>query len=266
MTNKKAKELDLVKNYDIEGLKLGDIIEPLRPLLATGSFVVDSEKGKIVQRRPYTADWDGPWYHTKHHPDCDCGLWHKIMFDYFKFVPSGCMTCWKVVVRPKYLEDLLLLLEMQEEIDMPSKCGIESRTTVFGTYGGYFYNRSQEDGQKCHELVCKKCQEYGIKFLQGKDGPVLPLLKRGCTEFEMELGPSDKWKQTPEQKALEQILTNHVEIASGTQPGISKAHTVHSFIKQAYSLGDPTVWQFNDNKPFYKPYVTYHKKECGEYA
>jgi hypothetical protein len=255
------KDLDLGANYNIEGLKLGDIFEPLRPLLATGRMVLDSKTGKIRYKHECLADWDSPWLHVKHHPEAHCGLWHRVMFDYFKFVPSGCMTCWKVVIRPRYIEDLFKLLEMQLEMDVPSKCGTELRPNVFGAYGGYFYQRSMEEGQERYEQVMKKYKEYGIKLLIGRDGKeVKPLLKRACTEFEMELGPSDKWIQTKEQMALEKIISKHVHVVSLGQPNVNKPHVVKEWIEQAYSLGDPTVWQFNDNKPFFKDYVTYHKE------
>ena len=251
---------DLTEEYNHAKFELGDIFEPLRPLLQSGAYMMDTSTGKIRPRVQNMSDWDGPWIHTMHHPEADCNLWHKIMFNHFNFVPSGCMSCWKVVVRPRWLEDLFKLLELQIEIGKPSKCGTELRPTVFGVYGGYFYQRSKEEGQERYEQVVRGCEKYKINFLIGKDGPVKPLLKRGCTEMEHGIGPSDKWKQTPEQKMLEEILTKHVESNKFPQPKVNRVHIVSQWIKQAYSVGDPTVWQFNDNQPFYPSYVTYHKE------
>ena len=73
-------------------------------------------------------------------------------------------------------------------------------------------------------------------------------------------GPSDKWILTKEQKALETIIENHMDLDGYVQPNVTKPHIVRNWIDQAYSLGDPTVWKFNDNKPYYPSYVTYHKE------
>lgn len=251
---------NLADEYDYGKYRLGDLFEPIRDALSTGRFVLDAQTGKIRPREKFLSDWDTPWFHTKHLDGANCGLWHRFMFDYYNFIPSGCMNCWKVVVRPQWLEDLFKLMEFQLELDKPSKCGVELRPNVYGVYGGYFYNRSKEEGQERYEEVVKGCEKYNINFLIGKDGPIKPLLKRGCTEFEMEKGPSDQWKQSPEDKLLEEIICKHTDISPLEQPRVNRVHVIRKWIEQAYSVGDPTVWMFNENQPYYKPYVTYHQE------
>lgn len=250
----------ITDEYNFGALIHSDFMEKMRTLLDTRQYVLDTESGKIRPRHPHLSDWDGPWFHVRHHPEADCNLWHKVIFNNFKFIPEGCLSCWKVVVRPQWLEDLFKLLEFQLELDRPSKCGTELRPNVYGAYGGYFYNRSKEEGLECYKTVIEGCKKYKINFLIGKDGPIKPLLKRGCTEFEMEKGASDKWDITPQDKELEKIVTMHVDANKYPQPKINRVHIVRQWIDQAYSIGDPTVWKFNDNQPFYPSYVTYHKE------
>ena len=104
---------DLTEEYNFSTLVRGDFMEAMRPLLSTFRYVLDAKTGKIRPKHPGVSDWDGPWFHVKHHPEADCNLWHKIIFDYYHFIPEGCLSCWKVVVRPRWIEDLFKLLEFQ---------------------------------------------------------------------------------------------------------------------------------------------------------
>jgi hypothetical protein len=208
-------------------------------------------------------------------------LWHQIIFDLIslkqpaekQFVPRNCLSCWKVVVKPRTLEQLFHLLELQKASGRPSKCGIEPRESVNGLYGGYFYNRSIDAGLECY---------YAVSEMMTADTVLAPLLdevdddgkttrlilKRACTEFEHAVGPSDKWPEdynsvSPEQAAIEDIVERWVatDDVVRAQPENVKWNVMRRWIEWAWMHGDPTYAKFTGGKPLYPPYVTYHPRK-----
>jgi hypothetical protein len=188
-----------------------DIIEHLRPLWEGAGFKLRESDGKLIGKSQ--AAIEAPWHYIKECWECDCFTWHHVIFEYIskrlvigrKFVPSGCQECFKVVVRPATIKQLFALEKMQIAMDLPCKCGIEVRNYVHGLYGGYFYTRSLEEGLKRYLEVR---QAVNANVLLGSDVPVI--LKRGCTEFEMECGPSDQWQTTPEQLKIEGMVDRYL--------------------------------------------------------
>ena len=266
--------MDEGKNTGTEGsyysqVSNDDIIGHLRHLLSSGAFKLRDSDGKIEITTPAMV-WDTPWHHISHDPFLDCHKWHKIMFELFSltaregksFVPTACQQCWKVVVKPRTLLGLFALMNLEIELDRPSKCGIEIRPTVHGLYGGYFYNHSLEDGLECYKLVkdrVSKTLHLGTDQNGGKiDTPVI--LKRACTEFEAKVGASDKWEITPEQIRIETLVNRWLvsDSTMRTQPAHAIAHVHKSWIEYAYMNGDSTYLNFTGGEPLYRPYVTYH--------
>jgi hypothetical protein len=179
------------------------------------------------------------------------------------FITTACLNCWKVVVKPKTIIQLLDLYEIEKSMGVPCKCGTEHRLTTTTLYGGYFYNRGQEEGQRRYEEVRALVDEH-----LGEDVPVI--LKRACTEYEIgspsgpkPWGPSDKWPElTEEQKELERlVLENFPPTGFNTpQNDIIIANVIQRWIHHAYKHGDMTVRELTGGNPLYKPYVTYHNE------
>ena len=242
-------------------LKSNDVVEWIKPLIQQAGWKWREADGKIeAQIKPCVADT--PWHHVKHDHRLKCGLWHQIMFDlvcprlpvHQRFVPSKCQNCWKVVVRPKTLVQLFALRDLQKAMDRPSKCGIERRDSVFGLYGGYFYNVGLPEGKECFNLV--RDAVSSDKFL-GPDVQVF--LKRACTEYELEHGDSDKWQITEEQLHIEALIERWVVVddTEVRQPEKMIHHVWKKWIEFAYACGDETYAQFTGGKPLYPPYKTY---------
>lgn len=217
--------------------------------------------------------WDYPWHHVKHTDQVDCHLWHRVMFDVVneslptekKFVPSKCQECWKVVVKPKTLKQLFSLLDLQIKLDRPSKCGIETRPGVKGHYGGYFYNRSFDEGVECYKEVrdnIKKSRILKPLLKEVDENGIYKriLLKRGCTEFEYLLGRSDMWSVTEEQLEMENLIEEafYRQLSSEMQPQFVINHIHRKWIEFAWDRDDETVMQFTNGKLINPPYVTYH--------
>lgn len=245
-------------------LKGHDVMSWLKPLWSTNNWTINSD-GKLEVVRLHTA-MDSPWVHHGHTGWARCMLWSRIMFygvslkmsqhfaDGNPWVPSGCQKCWKVVVRPQNLAQLFALDELEINLGRPSKCGIEVRDSVFGLYGGYFYNLGQDVGQECYQAV----RDAVDKEIES-DVPVI--LKRGCTEMEHIVGPSDQWTISEEQQIMEDLINKWVVDPQDNddQPGPVVWRIKRKWIEYAYKNGDETYKLFTGGKPIVPGYVTYHE-------
>jgi hypothetical protein len=237
-----------------------DIIGLAKPLLERAGYKMRWGDGKFHADLSMTHET--PWVHVKHDGTLDCHTWHALMFDVIfkvageKFVPAECQQCWKVVARPQTLLGLFAIGEIQTRMNRPSKHGIELRETVHGLYGAYWYNHSLEEGRECYRMVR---QAVDAEPLLGPDTPVL--LKRACTEYEMECGPSDEWEVTEQQKNIEDLVNNTFVRDPVAQPQpdhmIRRIH--RRWIEFAYAAGDETYKHFTNGHPVHPPYVTYHE-------
>lgn len=263
MANSKILYLEADKN---------DLIEKF--LMHNPDYWMRLEDGKITHER--RMSWDTPWIYVKPPKWQNCHLWHKIYFDLIyqkRCVPIGCQSCWKVVIAPRTLEELFATYCLQTLLNHPSKCGTETeRENTNKHYGGYFYNHSEEEGRECYKQVVKAVTEIEVfqKVILGapitvrfnKDPMPKIILKRGCTEFEQHVGPSDKWTVTPEQAEIEEIC-NGVFVddrLNPVQPDFAIAHIMKSWIHQAYKVGDETYKLFTNGNALFAPPVTYHQK------
>ncbi len=264
----------LIKEYDVRQMVKFDLIGKLKTLLNKGGYVLRPEDGKIVIAIPSKV-YDGPWIYTRPDPDKNCALWHRVLFNLVEVFPTKCLDCWKVVVRPKTVKQLIALLEVQETL-YPGfcKCGIEVRKYVHGNYGGYFYNSSKEEGLESYRIVRALVDEH---LSTGVD----VTLKRYCTEFELKFGPSNEIEATLERGFFindegktvtvptrdeidiwEGIVENAFDLHSeqSPQPGIVKMHVVKGWFERAYEIGDKTCLEFSNGEAFFTKPITYHEE------
>lgn len=227
-------------------------IELCRPLIDKGWYLDTDDRLKA----PSKPAIDIPWVFAVQDDSRKCNLWHGIFFNLLGLLPSPCLQCWKVVVRPQTLEDLFELHEIQKEMGWPSKCGIEIRRTVCGLYGGYFYTDSKPQGQKMwsfvrHEVDQRLWPETSV------------ILKRGCTEFEHHFGNSAKWdeliddNQIYTEKKLDSFIDSNERLE---QPKIVKRAVFNRWIEWAFRSGDMTYLKFTGNKSLVPGYKTYHEE------
>lgn len=238
------------------------LVRKLKPLLERAGYILRPSDSKFVPR-VVSVSWDAPWVYVKSLSDARCDLYHRIFFNVLKHVHSYCRSCWKVVVRPQNLVQLFDLYELEREIGVPCKCGVEKRTSVHGLYGGYFYTRSKEQGLERYKEVRGLVDEQ-----LSPDVPVI--LKRYCTEFEIGgdgiegFGPSDQMPDcTKEEREMEKYIETHFPRVgtSNPQPDHLSANVMMSWIEYAFAHGDQTYLEFTDGKKLTKDYVTYHEQK-----
>jgi len=235
-----------------------DIIERLKPLLGHGWKIDPATRKIAVGVQGLT--WQTPWFHQRGVANKVCGLWHQIMFNQWGFVPRGCQECWKVVARPRTLKELFQLQDVQRKLDRPAKCGIEVRSYTPAHYGGYFYNASLDEGKECYKIVREAINE-------AISPDVKVILKRGCTEMELNAGPSALWKFTKEQVELEEYITARVDYSFGidnSQPDFLLNQLYKRWTLWAHSHNDMTYLEYTDGNVLYPPPVTYHEGDLNE--
>jgi hypothetical protein len=256
------------KNSYYGQLKRRDTLTMLKPVITASGWKLRFGDGKADPE--YSIPAYAPWHYVRHLKRADCFMSHHILFNVVAkqtsrpFVPSFCHHCWKVVVRPKSLAGLFALLDIQKNHpdleQYACKCGIERRPTVFGAYGGYFYNTSFEAGMQCYKTVRRVVDETDRL---GEETPVI--YKRACTEYELAIGPSHLWEPpTPEQLEVEENIANTIVREAPTQPTMPQhvIDNVHrNWIEFAFFVGDPTYLEYTGGIPLVRPYVTYHDRD-----
>lgn len=210
-----------------------------------------------------------PWHYVHLDYENDCWMQQSVLFKIVshqtnrKFAPSHCHQCWKVVVQgapgndkmPMTLRGLFALLDIELALNRPSKCGVEVRHYTSAQYGGYFYCHSLEEGLQRYKEVRKAIDDHP---LLGPD--TFCILKRGCTEFELALGPSCDYNATPDQLDLEKRIKAHIH----TDPNIhaqppSIVKRVHKrWIDHAIAIGDLDYLHYTGGYRVYPAPVTYH--------
>ncbi len=228
-----------------------NLINICKPLLDSGWYL-DTD-GKLKSQSKIATNM--PWVFAAQDDYRKCNLWHGVFFNVFGWLPSPCLECWKVVVRPTTLKDLFELHEIQKDLGLSSKCGIEVRESVCGLYGGYFYADSMDEGKVIFLEVQKEIEQR----FSDKTAPVI--LKRGCTEFEHHFGDSKNWDnkvtnhQIMMEKKLDRFIETHEKIA---QPQVVKDAIYKRWIEWAYAAGDKTYQQFTGGQNLYTPYRVYN--------
>ena len=196
---------------------------------------------------------DTPWLHAPvfipktREAGVDCGIltiFHNYVFQQ-KAVHSFCMECYKVVVIPESLAQVHKIAEWQSTLGLACKVGAERRTYTQRVWGAYFYCRGVEEGKERYKMV----REWVDENL-GKDIKVF--LKRACTEFEQNLGDSDKWEKIEHQDELEKEGLEEVfnyELSKDFQAENIRHHVWD-------------IWDDWDRKN--QPPVTYHDEKSVE--
>jgi len=154
------------------------------------------------------------------------------------------MECYKVVIVPETLDHVHKIAEWQDSLGVACKVGAERRNYTQRKWGAYFYCRGIEEGRERYKMV----REWVDENL-GKDIKVF--LKRACTEFEQNLGDSDKWKPLQYQDEIEKEALEVIDYLPAVE-------------EQAAPIKHH-VWDiWDDWDRMNRPPVTYHDEKTVE--
>ena len=224
-------------------------VAALEPLVRSGWMW--GTDGKFRMSNP-SQPYDTPWLHNpiripgSEEAGGDCGLftlYHNYVFQQ-KSIHSFCMECYKVVVVPESLEQVHKIAEWQDGLSVACKVGAERRAYTQRVWGAYFYCRGVEEGRERYKMV----REWVDENL-GKDIKVF--LKRACTEFEQNLGRSDKFEMLPDQEIIEKEGETVIDYVLGPS---SQADAI---IHHVWDVWDD--WDRQNQAP-----VTYHDEKTVE--
>lgn len=221
-----------------------------------GYMFLDTKKHVYTRKSP-GINVISPW--VGEHPGSEPCIWcGKVLMELFGLLPSPALDCYKIVVRPRTVIELMALQKLQAQGKLSSKCGCEPRPEVGANYGGYFYTRSLEEGLKVKAIV------RGI--VDKAIDPAVPVfLKRGCSEIERHppkgYGPSDKWELQPGQeifeKKLREVFDDSFRTSGATQPEDLKREIIESWLYFAHDRADFSYLEFTNGRYLYPQFVTY---------
>ena len=254
-----------------------DVIEALDGYLLGNGWHISRETGRICATT--AIDHTRSWVYVNPDDNRHCDLYTAI-FNAIHVVPERCLSCWKVVVKLDTVAQLMALLSELvnfcagwEGKGRYCKCGMEERQWVPYRYGAYFYCDSEAEGQQRYKEVFDLMAAHPLlaPLLDKKDDrgrTTAIILKRYCTEFELKLGPSDRYppKKTEAQRMLEAKIMEAVDRPEGNQrqPKYLIEHCIRRWLQFAWDRGDMTCKLFNAGGNLYTPTVAYHppaKKE-----
>jgi hypothetical protein len=193
------------------------------------------------------------WMYVANGPPLGCGFLIDFMFRHAyaeTAVPDGCSGCYKVKVVPRTLRELVAAWQTAKGIACRSKWGTDLNNPYSqNVYAGYFYT----NGLDAARALLKLAREAF-----GDDPKIDPdiamTIKRGCSEYEAKLGPSDRYRFTPEMAAVEALLKSRFrERKAERYPSMVAAH----WIETAFRIGDDTYLDFTGGKRLRRKTVAY---------
>lgn len=109
----------------------------------------------------------------------NCERHKKIFYDY-NIIPEYCFSCFKILIKPESIIDLIKIYIIFDNLDLISKnerkCMIETRDKVEGVYKAFIYCKTIKESNEILEIVKKL-----IKKNLGKNLNIE--IKRGCSEY-----------------------------------------------------------------------------------
>jgi hypothetical protein len=238
---------------DILNVRVGNrtIGENLQQVIAAG-VLRQGDDGSLTLVPPNSPDLFMKILNGRAPP---CGFLNRFMFRMIyeeAAVPAGCEHCYKIKVVPRTLRQLVAGYEIALGIDRVSKWGIDFYNRYNqDTYAGYFYFDGLEGARALFPHLRKAVDEHG------KLGPDVPvLIKRGCSNYEAVLGPSDTFAFRPELRDIEDYLRSRLRMEKD-KPNALAPLLYGKWVPFAFQIGDETYLDFTDGKPLYRKSLTY---------
>jgi hypothetical protein len=219
----------------------GTVRDNIRDGIETGDLVEDAD-GRLRVRLP--TDRSTSWARAGQERKLNCQFSINFLFPYVykkTAVPMGCRACFKVKVVPKTLRQLVAAWGMAKEFPWRSKWGVDIDNAYSqDIYLGLFYVGSLEEARAVHGQVRTAIDAHPLL------GPQIAMsIKRGCTDYEVALGPSDKFEFAPERAALEERL--FAQFRETTKSGPRPVPLAH-WIDVAFRIGDETYRDFTGGR------------------
>jgi hypothetical protein len=229
-----------------------------------GASVADNlkraiESGRVIENddgslSPAGAAENKNWARVNNGPPLECIFLGRFLFvDVYarSAVPHGCQACYKVKVSLRTVRQLVAAWGIGKRIQCRSKWG-EDLHNLYSqdTYAGYFYTAGLDMARTLFWVVREAIDN------DPKLGPDVAMsIKRGCSEFEAAVGPSDKYEFTPEQAELEAYFRTRYR-ENTEHDGLPPVPLAH-WLDVAFRSGDETYLDFTGGQRLRPKMVAY---------
>ncbi len=193
------------------------------------------------------------WVIVFNGPPLECRFLMQLMFKIAygrSAAPHGCSACYKVKVAPGSLRELVAAWRIAKRVECTSKWGIDFFNPYSqDVYAGYFYTSGLDAARRLLKVV-REAFDADPNL-----GPGIPItIKRGCSEYEIALGPLDRFDFKPEMAEVEDYLKSRFRWPQ--RAGRGDAVLAH-WIDVAFRMGDDTYLDFTDGKRLRPRTTTY---------
>lgn len=242
----------------IEGVS---VLERLMQRIIAGQLILTPEDKLTVPE--FEGEVRSPWLYFNpkgdsrrgHYPSCQflTDILYKHVYGKSQ-APLGCRTCYKVKVDINSVAELVAVRDISHLIPCDSKCGTEvGRRYTQSRYAAFFYVDGLEHAGEVYTDLDER-----INANKKIAETVKISIKRGCTPYEMQLGPSDEWQFDESMQAVEDILYGLFKPASKGEP--NKLATWADWIETAYKIGDDSYLELTHGKRLFPATVDYSIK------
>jgi len=228
----------------------GTVEENLQRTIDAG-ILIEHDDGSLAL--PPAPRLTSSWMEVPNGPPLDCHFLMKAGFEGIyggAAVPYGCRECYKVKVKLRTLRELMAAWTLGRSIPCLSKWGLDLGNPYSqDVYAGYLYATGLDAARVLHKVMRAALDADAAL------GPTVSLtIKRGCSQFEAAVGPSDRYEFTPEMAQLEALLRSR--FVTPVTPG-SNVRTIGRWIQAAYQMGDDTYLDLTGGRRLRAPSVTY---------
>ena len=187
---------------------------------------------------------------------------HKTIFNKFNIIPKFCFGCYKVLVEPRSILELIKLFVVFDQIKLVEnnirKCMIEMRPEISGFYKGYIFCSSVEEayqiadyleilvkeniGSGLHAVVKRGCSEYPLSF------PDYKAINKSGGQL---MNYNEDWKSIEEDyDSLNSIKSSKIITPHLSGLNLQDVLIIRNWIDYAKGIGDPSVHLLNQNTVF----------------
>ena len=151
---------------------------------------------------------------------------------------------------------MVALRELSKTVPCRSKSGVEITAKYSpGLYAAFFYTDGLARAQEIYRLVRAAVDADPVL-----GSTVAMKIKRACTEFEMALGPSDKFEIRADLAPFEASVDTLLHPRDRKPPEHDHAreiNTLWDWIETAFRIGDETYKDFSNGEKLYPETVSY---------
>jgi hypothetical protein len=220
-------------------------------MVAAGRLILN-EDGTL--QFPELRNPDGNWVLVPNGPGVTCRFNKSFLFREIyasAAVPDRCRNCFKIIVAPRTVSELVAAWQVGKDLPYLSKWGIDLDNKYSPlVYAGCIYTSGIDEAR----TALRQTREAMAASLKIKADLKIELY-RGCAEFEAALGPSDRYTFTPEQKELEAYLFGRLRKTA--RCGGDELLSLAYWLNVAYRIGDASYLEFTGGMPLHPKRVAY---------